>query len=79
MIESTQATQGGIKENSQSSKAPKQSWGHEEKSKGSKNFEQKKKNQYDDAQNQMKKTKTKRKSLSLTLAGTIDHIRKTFK
>jgi hypothetical protein len=43
MIESAQATQGGIKENSQSSKAPKQSWGHEEKSKGSKNFEQKKK------------------------------------
>jgi hypothetical protein len=39
----------------------------------------KKKNQYDDAQNQMKKTKTKRKSLSPTLAGTIDHIRKTFK
>jgi len=39
----------------------------------------KKKNQYDDAQNQMKKTKTKRKSLSPTLAGMIDHIRKTFK
>jgi hypothetical protein len=37
----------------------KQRWGHEEKSKGSKNFELKK-NQCNDAQNQMKKTKTKR-------------------
>jgi hypothetical protein len=36
MIESAQATLGGIKENSQSSKVPKQNWGHEEKSKGSK-------------------------------------------
>jgi hypothetical protein len=36
-----------------------------------------KKNQYDDAQNQMKKTKTKRKSLSPILGGTIDHLGKT--
>jgi hypothetical protein len=48
-------------------------WGHEEKSKGSKNFEHTKKNQYNDAQNQMKKTKRKRKSSSPTLRGTIDH------
>jgi hypothetical protein len=52
-------------------------WGHEEKSKGSENFEQKKKNQCNDAQNQMKKTKTKRKSLSPTLGGTIDNFEKT--
>jgi len=57
---------------------PKQSWGHEEKSKGSKNFEHKK-TQYNDAQNQMKKTKTKRKSPSPTLGGTIDHFGKIFK
>jgi hypothetical protein len=36
-----------------------------------------KKNQYDDAQNQMKKTKTKRKSPNLTPGGTIDHFGKT--
>jgi hypothetical protein len=36
-----------------------------------------KKNQYDDAQNQMKKTKIKRKSPNLTLGGTIDHFGKT--
>jgi hypothetical protein len=78
MIESAQATLGGIKENSQSSKVPKQRWGHEEKSKGSKNFELKR-NQCNDAQNQMKKTKTKRKSLSPTLGGTIDNFGKTIK
>jgi hypothetical protein len=43
MIKSAQATLGGIKENSQPSKVPKQSWGHEEKSKRSKNSEHKKK------------------------------------
>jgi hypothetical protein len=32
-----------------------------------------KKNQYNDAQNQMKKIKRKRKSSSPTLRGTIDH------
>jgi hypothetical protein len=37
----------------------------------------KKKNQCNDAQNQMKKTKTKRKSLSPTLGGTIDNFEKT--
>jgi hypothetical protein len=36
MIESAQTTMGGIKENSQSSKVSKQSWGHEEKTKRSK-------------------------------------------
>jgi hypothetical protein len=36
MIESAQATLEGIKEISQSSKVSKQSWGHEEKTKGSK-------------------------------------------
>jgi hypothetical protein len=40
---------------------------------------QKKKNQYNDAQNQMKKTKRKRKSPSSTLEGMIDHFGKTFK
>ena len=44
MIENAQATLGGINENSQSSRVPQQAWGHEEKSNGSKNFEQKKKN-----------------------------------
>jgi hypothetical protein len=39
----------------------------------------KKKNQCNDAQNQMKKTKTKRKSPSPTLGGTIDHFGKKFK
>ena len=39
----------------------------------------KKKTQYNDAQNQMKKTKTKRKSPSPTLGGTIDHFGKKFK
>ena len=43
MIKSVQTTLGGMKENSQSLKVPKQSWGHEEKSKGSKNFEHAKK------------------------------------
>ena len=43
MIENAQATLGGINENSQSSRVPQQAWGHEEKSNGSKNFEQKKK------------------------------------
>jgi hypothetical protein len=39
----------------------------------------KKKNQYNDAQNQMKKkTKTKGKSPSPELGGTIDHFGKTF-
>jgi hypothetical protein len=38
-----------------------------------------KKTQYNDAQNQMKKTKTKRKSPSPTLGGTIDHFGKIFK
>ena len=42
-VKSAQATLGGIKENSQPSKVPKQSWGHEEKSKGSKTSEHKKK------------------------------------
>jgi len=45
----------------------KQSWGHEKKSKGSKILSKKKKNQYNDAQNQMKKTK--RKNPSPTLGG----------
>ena len=79
MIESVQITLGGIKDNSQSSKVPKQRLVHEEKSKGSKNFEQKKRKkqqQYDDAQNHMKKTKTKRKSPSPTLGGTIDNFGK---
>jgi hypothetical protein len=56
---------------------PKQSWGHEEKSKGSKNSEHKK-IQYNDGRNQLKKTKTKRKCPSPTLRGTIDHFRKIF-
>ena len=43
MIENAQATLGGINENSQSSRVPQQAWGHEEKSNGSKNFEQNKK------------------------------------
>jgi len=39
---------------------PKQSWGHEEKSKGSKTSEHKKKNQYDDARpNEENKNKVK--------------------
>jgi hypothetical protein len=38
----------------------------------------KKKTQYNDAQNQIKKTKAKRKSPSPTLGGTIDHFGKTF-
>ena len=48
------------------------------KTKGSKRIEflTKKKNLYDDAQNQMKKIKTKRKSPSPTMGGTIDHFRK---
>jgi hypothetical protein len=59
-------------------RCPNKAWGHEEKYKRSKNFEQKKKKtQYNVAQNQMKKTKTKRKSPSPTLAGTIDHFGKT--
>jgi hypothetical protein len=37
-----------------------------------------KKIQYNDTQNQLKKTKTKRKSLSPTLGGTIDHFGKIF-
>jgi hypothetical protein len=37
-----------------------------------------KKNQYNDAQNQMEKTKTKRKSPNPPLGGTIDHFGKTF-
>ena len=37
----------------------------------------KNKNQYDDAQNQMKRTKTKRKGPSLTMEGTIDHFEMT--
>jgi len=37
-----------------------------------------KKNQYNDAQNQMEKTKIKRKSPSPTLGGTIDHFGKKF-
>jgi hypothetical protein len=36
-------------------------------------IQKKKKNQYNDVQNQMKKTKRKRKSSSPTLRGTIDH------
>jgi hypothetical protein len=40
---------------------------------------QKKKNQYNDAQNQMKKTKTKRKRPNPTLGGTINHFGNTFK
>jgi hypothetical protein len=48
------------------------------KTKGSKRIEFLiKKNLYDDAQNQMKKTKTKRKSPSPTIGGMIDHFRKT--
>jgi hypothetical protein len=39
----------------------------------------KKKNQYNDAQNQMKKTKTKRKRPNPTLGGTINHFGNTFK
>jgi hypothetical protein len=58
--------------------APTKLGGYEEKSKGSKNFEQKK-NQYNDAQNQMKKTKTKRKRPNPTLGGTINHFGNTFK
>jgi hypothetical protein len=42
-------------------------------------MQKKKKNQYNDAQNQMKKTKTKRKSPSSTLEGMINHFGKTFK
>jgi hypothetical protein len=53
-------------------RCPNKAW---EKSKRSKNFE-KKKTQYNDAQNQMKKTKTKRKSPSPTLGGTIDNFGK---
>jgi hypothetical protein len=56
-------------------RCPNKAW---EKYKRSKNFEQKK-TQYNDAQNQMKKTKTKRKSPSPTLGGTIDHFGKKFK
>jgi hypothetical protein len=56
---------------------PKQSWGHEEKSKGSKNSEQKKKIDIM-MLDQMKKTRTKRKSPSPTLGGTIDHFEKIF-
>jgi hypothetical protein len=57
-VKSAQATLGGIKENSQPSKVPKQSWGHEEKSKGSKTSEHKKKINMM-MPDQMKKTKTK--------------------
>jgi hypothetical protein len=58
-------------------RCPNKAW---EKSKRSKNFEQKKKKKKpNDAQNQMKKTKTKRKSPSPTLEGTIDHFGKKFK
>jgi len=38
----------------------------------------KKKSQCNDAQNQMKKTKTKRKSPSPTLGGTVDHFTNQF-
>jgi hypothetical protein len=82
MIKSVQTTLGGMKENSQSLKVPKQSWGAWRKIQGIQKFwacKKKKKNQYNDAQNQMKKTKTKRKSPSSTLEGMIDHFGKTFK
>ena len=59
-------------------RCPNKAGGYEEKSKGSKTFEQKK-NQYNDAQNQMKKTKTKRKRPNPTLGGTINHFGNTFK
>jgi len=55
-------------------RCPYKAGGMKKKSKWSKNFEQKKKkSQCNDAQNQMKKTKTKRKSPSQTLGGTVDH------
>jgi hypothetical protein len=43
-----------------------------------KTFEHKKKNQYNDAQSRMEKTKRKRKSPSPTLGGTINHFGKKF-
>jgi len=53
-------------------RCPYKAGGHEEISKGFKNFEQKqKKSQYNGAQNQIKKTK--RKSPSPALGGTVDH------
>jgi len=51
----------GHKKNSQSLKVPKQSWGHEEKSKGSKNFEQKK-NQYDMLKTKWRKQKQRERA-----------------
>ena len=60
MIESAQATLGGIKENSQSSKVPKQSLGAWKKIQRIQKFWAKKKNQYNDAQNQMKKKQKQR-------------------
>ena len=71
MIESAQIILGGIKENSQSPKGPIQSWGAWKKIQMIQIFWAKKKSQCNDAQNQMKKTK--RKSPSLTLGGTVDH------
>jgi len=42
------------------------------------NSEHKKKSQCNNAQNQMKKTKTKRKSPNPTLGGTVDHFTNQF-
>ena len=61
MIESVQATLGGIKENSQSSKVSKQSWGHEEKTKRSKRIELLTKITHMMMLNQVKKEKTNEK------------------
>ena len=80
MIESAQAILGGIKENSQSSKVPEQiQRGMKKNPKDPKVLSKKNKNKYDDAQNHMKKTKTKRISPSPTQEGTIDNFRKTVK
>jgi hypothetical protein len=61
MIESAQTTLEGIKENSQSSKVPKQSLEAWRKIQRIQKFWAKKKNQYNDAQNQMKNNKNKGK------------------
>jgi len=60
MMESAQTTLEGIKENSQSSKVPKQSLGVWRKIQRIQKFWAKKKNQYNDAQNQMKKKQKQR-------------------
>jgi hypothetical protein len=74
MIESAQATLGGIKENSQSSKVPKQNWGAWRKIQKIWAFKKKKTNMMmlDQVRNEEKEPKP-------NTGGTIDHLKNNFK